>query len=255
MLGLDLRSSELLYCIIMYTLFIADLHLSEECPDLTEKFLQFLQAQAAQADALYILGDLFAAWIGLDFEPALNQNIMTVLKELSQKGVPIYFMQGNRDFAINKRICKKFGMILLHDPDVINLYGTNILLSHGDIFCTLDTNYQAIRKLMHNAFFQCIARRLPLFMRKRLMTRYKTQSAQYKPKKTPDMMDVEKATVDKFMQKYQVHYLIHGHTHKGKIHEFTHNNQKITRIVLHNWDQKGHALSCNNSLTFQSISF
>ena len=188
--------------------------------------MRFLQGQAAQADALYILGDLFAAWIGLDFEPALNQHIMTALNELSQKGVPIYFMQGNRDFAINKRICKKFGMTLLHDPQVINLYGTNALLSHGDIFCTLDISYQVFRKYMHNPLFQLVARRLPLFMRKRLMTRYKTQSAQDKPQKTLDVMDVEKATVDKFMRKYQVHYLIHGHTHKGKIHEFTHHNQK-----------------------------
>ncbi len=243
----------------MNTLFIADLHLSEERPDLTEKFLQFLKDQAAKTSALYILGDLFAAWIGQDFESTLNQTIMTELKALSQQNVPIYFIQGNRDFLINKRMCKKFGMHLLKDPHVINLYGTKILLSHGDKFCTADTQYQNIRQWMHNPFVQFFARHLPLAIRKCLMNQYKAQSTKDKSQKTPSMMDVEKTTIDKYMRDNQVQYLIHGHTHKGATHKFEIDQKKMTRIVLYSWDHNGHVLICdpkeNNVLTFQSISF
>ncbi|MGL5285871.1 MAG: UDP-2,3-diacylglucosamine diphosphatase, partial [Aeromonas sp.] len=118
----------------MTTLFISDLHLSATRPDMTACLLDFLRIEARGADALYILGDLFEFWIGDDDPSALHTLIAAAFYDLSQSGVPIYFVHGNRDF-------------LLGDPVVITLYGERALLMHGDLLCTLDTGYQRVRRI------------------------------------------------------------------------------------------------------------
>ena len=131
----------------MATLFIADLHLQTEEPAITAGFLRFLQGEARQADALYILGDLFEAWIGDDEPNPLHQQIATAIKAVVDAGVPCYFIHGNRDFLLGKAFAKRAGMTLLGDPCVIDLYGQRVLLSHGDLLCTLDLGYQKFRRI------------------------------------------------------------------------------------------------------------
>jgi UDP-2,3-diacylglucosamine hydrolase len=146
----------------MNTLFISDLHLEPAHPGITRLFLNFLQHQAAQADALYILGDLFAAWIGDDDLSPFNQDMITALRELTAKGVPVYFMCGNRDFLIGEQFMAQTGCRFLSDPTVIDLYGTRVLIMHGDTLCTDDIPYQRYRRFAHNTILQRFFLGLPL---------------------------------------------------------------------------------------------
>lgn len=241
----------------MQTLFIADLHLTEEEPQITAKFLTFIQTMAPNADALYILGDLYAAWLGEDYETKLNQTVVKALKSLS---IPVYFMYGNRDFLISKRHCKKWGWTFLKDPTVVTLYNVPVLLSHGDAFCTKDIEYQKIRRLTTNPILQAIVRHFPFFVRFWMFNRYKGQSQENKNYKTAEMMDVEQSTIEKEMQKYHVQYLIHGHTHQCAIHQFKLADKAMTRAVVDLWNEQGHALSVSpgkesGTLTLEMLYF
>lgn len=126
----------------MTTLFISDLHLDPSRPAITELFLDFLRDQARQAQALYILGDLFEAWIGDDTPSSAADAVATALRALHDAGVPVYFIRGNRDFLLGNDYAARAGMRILPDPAVIELYGKPVLLQHGDLLCTDDTAYQ-----------------------------------------------------------------------------------------------------------------
>ena len=146
----------------MTTLFIADLHLCTEEPAITAGFLRFLAGEARQADALYILGDLFEAWIGDDDPNPLHR---------VDSGVPCFFIHGNRDFLIGKRFARESGMTLLPQEKVLNLYGRQVLILHGDTLCTDDAGYQAFRAKVHQRWLQTLFLALPLCIRKRVAAR------------------------------------------------------------------------------------
>lgn len=133
----------------MATLFIADLHLQTEEPAITAGFLRFLQGEARQADALYILGDLFEAWIGDDDPNPLHQQIASAIKAVVDAGVPCYFIHGNRDFLVGQRFARQSGMILLAEEERLDLYGREVLIMHGDTLCTDDQGYLAFRAKVH----------------------------------------------------------------------------------------------------------
>ena len=122
----------------MATLFIADLHLCVEEPAITAGFLRFLAGEARKADALYILGDLFEAWIGDDDPNPLHRKMAAAIKAVSDSGVPCYFIHGNRDFLLGKRFARESGMTLLPEEKVLELYGRRVLIMHGDTLCTDD---------------------------------------------------------------------------------------------------------------------
>ncbi len=138
----------------MATLFIADLHLQTEEPAIVAGFLRFLAVEARQADALYILGDLFEAWIGDDDPNPLHREMAVAIKSLVDSGVPCFFIHGNRDFLIGKRFARESGMTLLPQEKVLDLYGRNVLIMHGDTLCTDDAGYQAFRAKVHNPWVQ-----------------------------------------------------------------------------------------------------
>ena len=122
----------------MATLFISDLHLEADRPEIGEQFLAFLAGPAREADALYILGDLFEAWVGDDDPSPYYAGMKDALRELTGSGVPVYFMHGNRDFMIGERFAEETGVTLLPDPYLVELHGEKVLLSHGDYLCTDD---------------------------------------------------------------------------------------------------------------------
>jgi len=70
----------------MHTLFISDLHLAPERPQITAQFLGFVRDVAPQAQALYILGDLFEYWAGDDDDDALGAQVAAALKVLAGGG-------------------------------------------------------------------------------------------------------------------------------------------------------------------------
>ena len=223
----------------MTTLFIADLHLCTEEPAITAGFLRFLAGEARQADALYILGDLFEAWIGDDDPNPLHREMAAAIKALVDSGVPCFFIHGNRDFLIGKRFARESGMTLLPQEKVLELYGRRVLIMHGDTLCTDDAGYQAFRAKVHQPWLQTLFLALPLFIRKRVAARMRAGSKAANSNKSLAIMDVNKHAVVAEMEKYRVQWLIHGHTHRPDVHALTVNGKPAFRVVLGAWHREG----------------
>jgi UDP-2,3-diacylglucosamine hydrolase len=219
----------------MATLFISDLHLDESRPEIINLFERFLAEDARGAKALYILGDLFESWIGDDDDSPLADRVARALRTLSDSGVPIYFMRGNRDFVLGKDFARRAGMTILDDPTVIDLEGKPALLMHGDTLCTDDIAYQKFRRIMHNRWFQRIALALPLSIRRRIAGRLRGQSQKYIARKSEAIMDVNQSAVENAMRAHGVLLLVHGHTHRPATHRFDMDGQIAERIVLGDW--------------------
>ncbi|EMX2779406.1 TPA: UDP-2,3-diacylglucosamine diphosphatase [Klebsiella variicola] len=223
----------------MATLFIADLHLQTEEPAITAGFLRFLQGEARQADALYILGDLFEAWIGDDDPNPLHQQIATAIKAVVDAGVPCYFIHGNRDFLVGQRFARQSGMLLLAEEERLDLYGREVLIMHGDTLCTDDPGYLAFRAKVHTPWIQRLFLALPLLIRRRIAARMRADSKAANSSKSMDIMDVNPQAVVDVMERHHVQWLIHGHTHRPAVHELQANGQPAWRVVLGAWHSEG----------------
>ncbi|HDZ0822667.1 TPA: UDP-2,3-diacylglucosamine diphosphatase [Klebsiella pneumoniae] len=223
----------------MATLFIADLHLQTEEPAITAGFLRFLQGEARQADALYILGDLFEAWIGDDDPNPLHQQIASAIKAVVDAGVPCYFIHGNRDFLVGQRFARQSGIILLAEEERLDLYGREVLIMHGDTLCTDDLGYLAFRAKVHTPWIQRLFLALPLFIRSRIAARMRADSKAANSSKSMEIMDVNPQAVVDAMERHHVQWLIHGHTHRPAVHELQANGQPAWRVVLGAWHSEG----------------
>ena len=223
----------------MATLFIADLHLQTEEPAITAGFLRFLAGEARSADALYILGDLFEAWIGDDDPNPLHREIATAIKALVDSGVPCYFIHGNRDFLVGKRFARESGMQLLAEEKVLHLYGRDVLIMHGDTLCTDDPGYLAFRAKVHTPWIQKLFLALPLFIRRRIAQKMRNDSKAANSSKSMEIMDVNPQAVVDVMEKHHVQWLIHGHTHRPAVHSLEANGKTAYRVVLGAWHSEG----------------
>jgi len=226
----------------MATLFISDLHLQGERTAADALFRRFLAERAAAADALYILGDLFEAWLGDDFVPAEYQGAVDALRALTDSGVPVYLMHGNRDFLLGDDFCRRTGCRLLTDPTVIDLHGRPTLLTHGDLLCSDDLAYQAFRRELRTPQWAAAFLARPPQERTALAQQLRTQSRQEVSRKEEYLMDVNAATVESYLHDYHVARLIHGHTHRPAIHTLPHGAQRLT---LGAWDEQGSVLVCD----------
>ncbi len=230
----------------MSVLFISDLHLEAERPDITRAFLHFLSTRARTAQALYILGDFFEAWIGDDGMDEFQHAIARALRELSDTGTRIYLMHGNRDFLIGQAFCREAGCTLLHDPSLIELGGEKILLMHGDSLCTLDAAYMKLRRWLRNPVSLFILRNLPLATRRKLARKLRKESRAQTRMKASEIVDVTPAEVERIMRDKGVRILIHGHTHRPAVHELQVDGRPARRIVLGDWDSQGWALEADD---------
>lgn len=229
----------------MVTLFISDLHLSGERESISELFIQFLENRASKADALYILGDLFEVWPGDDMiQPDYEQSI-AAMRQLADSGLPVFIMQGNRDFLMDKQFARISGATLIEDPTIIDLYGTPTLLMHGDTLCTDDVDYQKFRLMVRDPkwkkdfFAKSDEERLAMTSKYRKIS--KTETA----RKAMEIMDVNQDAVEKAMLENNVQHLIHGHTHRPAVHDFKSENKNMQRIVLGDWFEQGSVLVCD----------
>jgi UDP-2,3-diacylglucosamine hydrolase len=229
------------------TLFISDLHLSLEKPEITSRFLAFLSDRATKAAAVYILGDLFDAWIGDDDFTPPNNKIRKQLKQLTDSGIPVYFQPGNRDFLLGKQFCTDTGIILLDEYAVIDLYGTPTLLTHGDLLCTDDLPYQEFRVKSHSLEWQQAVLSKPLLLRLLVARWYRLRSFFHKRKKSQNIMDVNQGAVVKVMREKHCLRLIHGHTHRPAVHDFEIDHQTAQRFVLAAWSKTAAELLCWNN--------
>jgi len=230
-------------------LFISDLHLCESRPHITQAFLQFLKHEAANAHALYILGDLFEYWAGDDaMHDDFHQTVIHAFATLAKKGVALYLMHGNRDFLMAEAFCQAARMTLMPDPSSITLFGQQVLLSHGDALCTDDAAYQTIRVQFRNPIWQENFLSQPLATRKSQIEAIRMQSEQAKAQKSLEIMDVNQAAVDALL--ISSHYppiFIHGHTHRPAQHLMQLDGHTMTRWVLGDWYEQGSYLAMNEN--------
>jgi len=228
------------------TLFISDLHLCEERPQITALFLDFLATTATKAEALYILGDLFEYWAGDDdlFDP-YHQRIVAGLRALSDKRTRLYVMHGNRDLLLGQKFVAACGAILLTDPTIIELYGQVALLTHGDKLCTDDEKYQEFRRQVHDPAWQKTFLAQPLASRKAQIAGMRSQSEQEKSAKSEAIMDVNAEAVASLLAEHGYPpMLIHGHTHRMNRHALNISGYQCERIVLGDWYESGSYLEC-----------
>jgi UDP-2,3-diacylglucosamine hydrolase len=230
------------------TLFISDLHLDGTRPDITAQFIDFLEREARSAEALYILGDLFEAWIGDDDPDPDKRRVIAGLRAVTNAGVKTYLIHGNRDFLIGKRFSRETSIELLVDGTVIDLYGRRVLLMHGDLLCIDDHAYQRLRRIVRNPIVQFVMRRLTLRQRQRLAERMRAGSKEHiasMDMAAPDIMDVNQDEVRRTLARFGVDCIIHGHTHRPAIHEMQIDGHKAVRIVLGDWYEQGSVLRWN----------
>ena len=231
----------------MTTLFISDLHLDPARPGITRLFGRFIEREARAADALYILGDLFEAWVGDDDPSETGAFVADSLRALAEAGVPVFFMHGNRDFLLGADYARRAGMTLLEDPTVVDLYGRQALLMHGDTLCTDDAAYQAFRAQTRDAGWQQAFLSQPLQARMAFaqQARAASQARQGELRDAGTMeaiTDVAPAAVDAVFRSHGVDLLIHGHTHRPAVHASAVNGRTCTRVVLGDWYEQGSVL-------------
>ncbi|MGH8028712.1 MAG: UDP-2,3-diacylglucosamine diphosphatase, partial [Arenimonas sp.] len=220
----------------MTTLFVSDLHLDPVRPAITALFLRFLREEAVHADALYILGDLFEAWVGDDVEGEPAESVRAALRALVDAGVPVHFQRGNRDFLAGLRFAADTGARLLPDPAVVNLYGEPTLLMHGDLLCTGDTAYQAFRAQVRAPQWQAQFLAQPLAAREAFAAKARAASREHQKDvgsggAMDAITDVEPDAVAQTLARYGVRRLIHGHKHRPAILALDAGGRLARRIV------------------------
>ncbi|MBL8259119.1 MAG: UDP-2,3-diacylglucosamine diphosphatase [Candidatus Competibacteraceae bacterium] len=230
----------------MTTVFISDLHLDAARPTTTAAFLAFLERQARTVERLYILGDLFEAWIGDDDDTELAAQVVKALRNLTDAGLPVFFMHGNRDFLIGERFAAASGVRLLPETELIDLYGETVLLLHGDTLCTDDVEYQAFRAQVRDPAWQARTLALPLAQRRALAGQLRETSRQAMQHKADAIMDVNPAAVERALRAGGVRRMIHGHTHRPAIHDGLLDGLPARRAVLGDWyGPAGMVLQCD----------
>ena len=227
-------------------LFVSDLHLCPTRPAIVRLFLDFLADQAATADALYILGDMFDYWAGDDnlAEP-FNTSISNALKALAGRGTQLFFIRGNRDFLIGADFARASGMTLLDEPYLATIADVPTLLLHGDILCSDDTAYQEFRREVRQTAWRAAFLGRPLPERQAQIEALRERSEQAKRGKSDALMDVNAGAVSDLLRTYGYPRLIHGHTHRPGQHQHRVDGYPCERWVLGDWSEKGSYLICD----------
>ncbi|RTQ98727.1 UDP-2,3-diacylglucosamine diphosphatase [Halomonas nitroreducens] len=229
----------------MSSLLISDLHLHPGAPAITDGFLAWLEGRAQGAEALYILGDFFEAWIGDDLmdlgeadptgNAALAWRVAGALRARSEAGTAIYLMHGNRDFLLGERFAREAGACLLPDPSVVTLGDERVLLMHGDSLCTRDEAYMAFRAQARDPAWQARILAMPITERLALARQLRDQSGEANSNKAEDIMDVTPGEVLTALRQHGVTTLIHGHTHRPAVHPLELDGTPARRFVLGDW--------------------
>jgi len=236
-------------------LFISDLHLAPERPDIIQLFLKFMDDQAASAKELYILGDLVEYWLGDDDKAEALEPVFNKMKQAADSGLKIFLMHGNRDFLMGPQLAERCGCTLINDPYIANLNGTPAILMHGDTLCTDDVDYQKLRNMLRNPAWQQDLLSKSLAERMIIAKTLREKSAEETQNKDECIMDVNADTVDHVFNEHNMTLMIHGHTHRPDIHHTKFNNKELTRIVLGDWYKKGSVLKFNNADDYQLKEF
>jgi UDP-2,3-diacylglucosamine hydrolase len=233
---------------VRHTLFISDLHLTSARPQINRVFFEFLTGPAREAEALYILGDLFEYWPGDDdLADPFNASVAAALRELSTIGVALFLMHGNRDLLLMDRFARAAALELIPDPTVADLYGTRTLLMHGDSLCTDDVRYQRFRAHARRPLVQRLFLLQPLWLRKFRIERARRRSDARKRNMSAQIMDVNSTAVERAFRASGCMRMIHGHTHRPARHEVVFDGRACERWVLSDWYHHGQYLRVSSA--------
>lgn len=227
----------------MSSLFASDLHLDSDAPWAIDAFISFLRGPARQAEALYLLGDIFEVWVGDDDTNPDNARVCEALRELTASGVAAYAIHGNRDFLLGEQFSAFTGVKLLPDPVVVEMHGVRTLLSHGDVFCTEDASYQQLRSIVRQPRWQRRFLSLPIETRRTLASAARAGSKAHTQRTIPTIMDVNPDAVTRAMRATGARRLIHGHTHRPAIHPGVVDGMQTERVVLAPWYETASCIS------------
>lgn len=226
-------------------LFVSDLHLSPRSPGAMRLFLAFLAGRAHEAEALYVLGDLFEAWIGDDdCDDPFNAQVIGALRAAADHGLYIGVQHGNRDFLLGEGFASAAGIHLLPDPYVLSTPEWQFVLSHGDALCVDDAEYMSFRRQVRSADWQNAFLAKPLAERRAVADHMRAQSEQGKHGKAPYLMDLNPGETEDFLRQHGYATFIHGHTHHPATHDQIVDGIHIERWVLADWhDDRGECLA------------
>ena len=226
----------------MTSWFASDLHLDPSTPQIADRFKRFLAGPAREARSVFLLGDLFEAWIGDDDPEPAHREVVAAIAALAAAGTLVYVMRGNRDFMIGERFCADAGAILLDDPAILAVGGERVMLSHGDGLCIDDRAYQKLRALVRDPSLREGFARLPIVARRRLASEAREGSREHLANASAYITDVNQRAVDAVMRDADVPLMIHGHTHRPGVHRFGSDGVERTRVVLGAWHDEAHVV-------------
>ncbi|MDH5387895.1 MAG: UDP-2,3-diacylglucosamine diphosphatase [Gammaproteobacteria bacterium] len=236
-------------------LFISDLHLDPERPEIIHLFERFVDEVAIHAERLYILGDFLEYWLGDDDKATGLEEVFQSLRKLSDAGVDVFYMAGNRDFLVGDTLAKKCGFKIIDEPFIETINNQTVLLMHGDSLCTDDTEYQQFRSVVRDKAWQQQILARPLLEREQIARSMRLQSEYANSEKDFDIMDVNQDAVVHSMQENNASLLIHGHTHRPATHEFKVKAKPVKRMVLSDWHNKGSYIRISKNNEAELISF
>jgi UDP-2,3-diacylglucosamine hydrolase len=222
--------------------FASDLHLDPSTPQIADRFRRFLAGPAREARSVFLLGDLFEAWIGDDDPEPAHREVVAAIAALAAAGTLVYVMRGNRDFMMGERFCADAGAILLDDPAILAVGGERVMLSHGDGLCVDDRAYQKLRALVRDPSLREGFARLPIEARRRLASEAREGSREHLANASAYITDVNQPAVDAVMRDAEVPLMIHGHTHRPGVHRFESDGVERTRVVLGAWHDEAHVV-------------
>ena len=231
----------------MHSIFVSDLHLSPERPHINQVFFDFTARTAPRAESVFILGDLFEYWVGDDdLADPFNASVADALARLSGGGVRLRLLRGNRDVLLGEAFARRCGAELLSDPTLLELYGAQTLIMHGDTLCTDDLEYQKFRVYARDPANQRRFLSQPLPERRKQMMGMRAESEKHKQGTGMEIMDAAQPAVESVLREHGYPRLIHGHTHRPARHLHTVDGRRCERWVLNDWYQRGGYLYCDS---------
>jgi UDP-2,3-diacylglucosamine hydrolase len=222
--------------------FASDLHLDPSTPDIAGRFRRFLDGPVRGARALFLLGDLFEAWIGDDDPEPAHREVIAAIAAVAAAGTEVCVMRGNRDFMIGERFCAESGARLLEDPSLLTIAGERLLLTHGDGLCIDDRPYQRLRALVNDPGLRGAFARLSIEARRRLAAEARAGSREHLAQAGEYITDVNGTAVRKTFEEADVALMIHGHTHRPGVHRLEAGGRERTRVVLGAWHDEAHVV-------------
>lgn len=223
-------------------LFVSDLHLQAAMPRTTEAFFNFLHTQTTKTRQLYLLGDIFEAWAGDDdIADAYNRQVVDEIKNISERGIAVFWIAGNRDFLVGEQFAKTCNITLLPDPYVTTIADRLLVLTHGDAYCTDDAAYMQFRAQVRDAEWQKTFLALPLTQRKAIIENLRAGSRAAQRDKSYEIMDVNAGAIAQLFEQTASATMIHGHTHRPARHDYQQDGKTRVRYVLSDWDLDGAA--------------